>query len=547
MARIRVRDGETIGSETIVGAGDALWIRTGGTIARTDGGTAVRITGGDAIFRNDGIVSVTGGNDPAVVGTFSGMLDLRFTNRGSISGDAVAIDLSSIDGTTGDVLFTNYGTITGGDDHAVAMRNLRASTITVRNLEGGLITNNGDSDVLRPGHDAKTAITVVNGGTILAGTLEGESSGGDAIDFQPKKGGVAGTVVNLATGHIEGGKHGITGANEARISNAEGGVIIGRNGSGINYDTTAADNDGYVTVINNGLISGRYDGFGDGDGDGVDVDYLVLIRNSGTIEGLGADLIENFADGVAAGGGVINNLAGGVIYGQSNGILIDDGDRNGAYAETLVVNDGTISADLGYGVRLIGDFNDTVVNRGTIATGATVALDLGGGDDVVRNAGTITGQVLLGDGNDIYRDTGSVGASVWGGAGDDVIVGGAGADWINGGLGRDRLTGGAGNDVFDFDNLLDSGATIATADRILDFTAGDTIRLASIDADATLDGDQAFTFVGAAAFSGTAGELRATVINGSTMITADVDGDKMADFGILLLDMADPSALAFVL
>ena len=413
MARIRVRDGETIGSETIVGAGDALWIRTGGTIARTDGGTAVRITGGDAIFRNDGIVSVTGGNDPAVVGTFSGMLDLRFTNRGSISGDAVAIDLSSIDGTTGDVLFTNYGTITGGDDHAVAMRNLRASTITVRNLEAGLITNNGDSDVLRPGHDAKTAITVINGGTILAGTLEGESSGGDAIDFQPKKGGVAGAVVNLATGHIEGGKHGITGANEARISNAEGGVIIGRNGSGINYDTTAADNDGYVTVINNGLISGRYDGFGDGDGDGVDVDYLVLIRNSGTIEGLGADLIENFADGVAAGGGVINNLAGGVIYGQSNGILIDDGDRNGAYAETLVVNDGTISADLGYGVRLIGDFNDTVVNRGTIATGATVALDLGGGDDVVRNAGTITGQVLLGDGNDIYRDTGSVGASVW--------------------------------------------------------------------------------------------------------------------------------------
>lgn len=70
MARIRVRNGETVSTETIVGAGDALWIRAGGTIARTDGGPAVRITGADAIFRNDGTVSVTGDNDPAVVGTF---------------------------------------------------------------------------------------------------------------------------------------------------------------------------------------------------------------------------------------------------------------------------------------------------------------------------------------------------------------------------------------------------------------------------------------------------------------------------------------------
>lgn len=547
MARIRVRNGETVTTETIVGAGDALWIRPGGAIVRIDGGPAVRITGANAIVRNDGLVSVTGDNDPAVVGAFSGVLDLRFTNRGSISADAVAVDLSSADGTTGTVLFSNYGTITGGDGHAIAMRNLRADTITIRNFDGALITNNGDADVLRPGHDARTAITVINGGTIRAGALVGETSGGDAIDFQPKKGGVAGAVVNLATGLIEGGKHGITGANEAKITNAEGGVIIGRNGSGVNFDTEAADNDGAVTVINSGLISGRYDGFGDSDGDGVDVDYLVIIRNSGTIEGIGADLVENFADGVAAGGGVINNLVGGLIYGQSNGILIDDGDRNGAYAETSLINDGTISADLGYGVRFIGDFADTVVNRGTIATSATVALDLGGGDDIVRNAGTITGQVLLGDGNDIFRDSGSVGASIWGGAGDDVIVGGAGEEWINGGAGRDRLSGGTGDDVFDFDNLLESGASIATADRIVDFAAGDTIRLASIDANTTQDGDQAFTFVGANAFSGAAGELRALVINGGTMITADVDGDKSADFGILLLDMADPAALAFVL
>ncbi len=547
MARIRVRDGETISTETIVGAGDALWILQGGTIARTGDAPAVRISGSDAIVRNDGTISVAGDNDPALVGEFSGVLDLRLANRGTISADAVAVELSSEDGTTGNVLFTNYGSIIGGDDHAIAMRDLRASTITLRNLEGGLITNDGDSDVVRPGHDAATAITVINAGTILAGTLVGESSGGDAIDFQPKDGGVAGRVVNLSTGHIEGGKHGITGANDATIINKAGGEIIGRNGSGINFDTEAADGDGYVTVVNDGLISGRYDGFGDGDGDGVDVDYLVSIRNSGTIEGIGADLVENFGDGVAAGGGLIKNLSGGTIHGQSNGILIDDGDRNGAYAQTTLVNDGTISAELGYGVRFIGDFEDTVVNRGTISTEATVALDLGGGDDSLRNDGVITGHVLLGAGDDVYRGTGIVTGAIWGGGGRDVIIGGAGTDRINGGEGRDRLTGGAGDDVFDFDGLIDSGATVATADRITDFTSGDKIRLTMIDADTTLDGDQAFTFIGADAFSGTAGELRATVINGNTMITADVDGDKTADFGVLLLDVTDPSVLTFVL
>ena len=105
MARIRVRDGETITTETIVGAGDALWILQGGTIARTGDAPAVRISGSDAIVRNDGTISVTGDNDPALVGEFSGVLDLRLANRGTISADAVAVELSSEDGTTGNVLF----------------------------------------------------------------------------------------------------------------------------------------------------------------------------------------------------------------------------------------------------------------------------------------------------------------------------------------------------------------------------------------------------------------------------------------------------------
>lgn len=547
MARTRVRNGETITTETIVAAGDALRIDLGAAIARSGGAPAVRLTGADATLRNDGAISVTGVNGAAVLGSFSGDLDLRIVNNGSILAQSVAVQLSSSNGTTGKVQVVNTGTINGGAGNALAMRDLRAEQITITNAEGGLITNAGTSDVVRPGHDANTAIRIDNAGRIIAGTVSGASSSGDAIDFQPQDGGVRGTVINRSTGHIEGGKHGITGANDALIVNEEGGVIIGRNGSGINYDTEAADGDSYVTVINHGLISGRYDGFGDGDGDGVDVDYLVNVRNFGTIEGAGADNIDDFADGIAAGGGLIFNAAGATIHGEFNGILIDDGDRNGAYATTALVNNGEITAELGYAVRFIGDFADVVENNGSIATIATVALDVGGGNDQVLNNGTIIGDVLLGDGNDVYQGGGSVVGTIWGGAGDDVIIGGVGDDRINGGAGQDRLTGGAGNDVFVFEALTDSGNTAATADRITDFTAGDRISLAAIDANTALFGDQAFTFVGTTAFSGTAGELRAQVAGANMVLFADVDGDKVADFAVMLLGVTDPSVLAFSL
>ncbi|WBH16334.1 calcium-binding protein [Sphingomonas radiodurans] len=545
MARIRVRNGETVTTETLVGAGDALIIDVGGAIARSGGVPAVRLTGNNAVVRNAGTISATGANGAAVLGSFSGVLDLRITNSGSISADSVAVSLASTNGSTGKVRFINEGDINGGAGNALAMRDLRATSISITNTEGATITNAGTSDVVRPGHDAATSIRIDNAGTIIAGIVAGESSSGDAIDFQPRDGGVRATVINRATGLIEGGKHGITGANDALIVNEAGGAIIGRNGSGINYDTEAADGDGFVTVVNHGLISGRYDGFGDGDGDGVDVDYLVNIRNFGTIEGIGADNIDDFGDGIAAGGGLIYNEASGTIFGEFNGILIDDGDRNGAYAETALVNDGSISGELGYGVRFIGEFADTVINRGTISTAATVALDTGAGDDVVRNDGTITGHILLGAGNDVYRGAGTVSGATWGGGGDDVIVGAAGDDRINGGEGRDRLTGGAGDDVFDFNGLTDSGATATSADRIMDFSAGDRIRLTAIDANTLLDGDQAFTFVGSAAFSGAAGELRIETVRGNTVVYGDVDGDLSADFAVLLVGVTDASVLAF--
>ena len=53
-----------------------------------------------------------------------------------------------------------------------------------------------------------------------------------------------------------------------------------------------------------------------------------------------------------------------------------------------------------------------------------------------------------------------------------------------------------------------------------------------IDANTGLAGDQAFAFIGAAAFSGVAGQLRAQVGGGATVVSGDLNGDSAADFAI---------------
>ena len=67
-------------------------------------------------------------------------------------------------------------------------------------------------------------------------------------------------------------------------------------------------------------------------------------------------------------------------------------------------------------------------------------------------------------------------------------------------------------------------------DRILDFQQGsDNINLELIDADITTGSDDAFTFVGTAAFSGSAGEIRYLTTASKTIVQMDVDGDSVVD------------------
>ncbi len=81
----------------------------------------------------------------------------------------------------------------------------------------------------------------------------------------------------------------------------------------------------------------------------------------------------------------------------------------------------------------------------------------------------------------------------------------------------------------------------AERDLVLNFTANDgtgatsdRIHLGLIDANTARAGNQAFSFIGAADFSGTAGELRVSALEGTDHLlgAADTNGDGLADFEI---------------
>lgn len=148
-----------------------------------------------------------------------------------------------------------------------------------------------------------------------------------------------------------------------------------------------------------------------------------------------------------------------------------------------------------------------------------------GGDDVLK--GGRGNDTLLG-GRDVLGDT------LDGGGGRDRLVGGAGLDF---------MTGGANADVFDFNEVEETGATIATRDRITDFVhLTDNIDLSTIDANGGAAGNTAFSFLApeGAAFTGARGELRwfqldlAGTDDDRTIIAGDINGDASADFQIEL-------------
>jgi hypothetical protein len=273
-------------------------------------------------------------------------------------------------------------------------------------------------------------------------------------------------------------------------------------------------------------------------------------------------------NGSAFGRALTVDLSGNAAVSDLRGGIGNDVLTGGAANDKLSGRDGvdTLSGGEGADVLRGGDSSDTLVggagNDVLKGDGGNDTLEGGEGADVLQGGDgfdTLTGgegadtlqggddgdTLEGGAGNDVLKGDGGV-DTLEGGEGADVLQGGAGADTLEGGAGRDRLQGGSSDDVFVFASLADSGTTSATRDVIGDFVQGDdTIDLSGIDA-VTGGLDDAFSFIGAGAFSGTAGELRA-VAGTNTLLWADVNGDAVADFTVLLTGNHVLQASDFVL
>ena len=167
---------------------------------------------------------------------------------------------------------------------------------------------------------------------------------------------------------------------------------------------------------------------------------------------------------------------------------------------------------------LIGGSGNSLLNGG----GGNDSLSGGAGNDTL-NGGAGNDRLNGGTGNDILT----------GGTGSDTLIGGDGNDVLTGGSGNDILTGGSGNDIFKYNSISDT--PLSSRDLIADFrgngsSLGDQIDLSNIDANSTIGGNQAFTFIGSAQFSAP-GQIRYS----GGIIEGSIDGDQSAEFQIRLI------------
>jgi len=276
-----------------------------------------------------------------------------------------------------------------------------------------------------------------------------------------------------------------------------------------------------------------------------------------------------------------NQLAGGATTSSS------------VIAGKIVINDAQTSFDGNANpehkvIEIFSTYNSfaalradgSVVTWGSAATGGdsttdkTLAAKLNGDIDVIqifstdyafsalRADGSVVtwgGNARLGFGGDssTVKDkllAGVIGFStanqlLTGAVTNDKLIGDIGNDTLIGGLGLDTLTGGLGSDTFKFANVNETGIDVKTRDTITDFkqSEGDKIDLSAIDANSTLADNQAFTFIGSAAFSKTdaTGQLRFDAV--SHILYGNTNADNKPELSIKLSGVTDLVAADFVL
>ncbi len=182
---------------------------------------------------------------------------------------------------------------------------------------------------------------------------------------------------------------------------------------------------------------------------------------------------------------------------------------------SVVVNGSGGGLPISLRVKAFENVVGTIYNDKIIGNSAANHLNGNAGDDFIDG----------GDGNDLLL----------GGAGSDGLVGGNGNDTLIGGAGQDKMSGGAGNDLFRWS--LTSESQAGTPDFVTDFNQSfDRLDFGLIDANASLASNQAFTWIGSAAFTvGTVAQLRFQYIGGNTHIFGNTSGNTAPELEVVLI------------
>ena len=295
------------------------------------------------------------------------------------------------------------------------------------------------------------------------------------------------------------------------------------------------DGDDFYTVDNVGDVA--QESFDDVDAGFDWVDSSVTYSLGFGIENLfltGTAAING--TGNAKGNQIRGNDANNVLNGGGGDDILNGGGGNdllngGTGADHMDGNDGNDT-------YIVDDVNDDVSEFELTGSGidivkASVTHTLGNDieDLILTSSAAING---TGNEENNVITGNSANNAISGLSGNDHLLGGNGNDVLTGGAGADALMGGVGTDTFKYKSVSDSRPG-AGSDVITDFNGagaavGDKIDLTAIDANTLVSGNQAFTYIGSAAFTA-AGQLRYAggILSGST------DADTASEFQIHLL------------
>lgn len=574
------------GNDLILGDGEHFWFNFN-TGTNTSIGSALNIdNSANWSTATNPYIEAAGPHTSVAIEPNAG--EQRFYAVTAGAGETIAVDID----------FTS-GTGWGGSDTLVDILDAEGNVLATGEVDGGDFGSFGSLDPMVSYVAASAGVYYIR--LREAGDEDGNVfDGGEMVFMHVSVTGHVATATTLTAGNdtISGGDGndtilGVLGTDT--IHGDGGNDLIVSSGSGSYYGDVGDDRligaTGSDTLVGGAGWDIIEAGLGDNvvnGGNGRDrVSYTLAtagVTVSLAIQGVAQNTIGAGIDTLIAmenlqGSAFADNLTGDDL---ANDIFAGAGDDiiTGRAGSDLLFGDlgnDTIYGGAGWDI-IRGDEGDDFLSGGNgsdlIKGGAgSDTIEGGLGDDKVYAEGQ-DDLIHGGEGNDILW--GQLGNdTIYGESGEDSLVGGAGTDTLYGGTENDRLDGGADNDFLhggDGDDQLrgswgkdvlwgEAGADTfvfgpgefnrwpASADIIQDFSSaeGDLIDLSLIDANFSVAGNDAFTFIGDAAFSGTAGELRFSTNGVETSVEGDMDGDGTADLLIILTGDIPLTGADFVL